>query len=143
MTFTPPDPSTPFGARVQRRLHEARTIWFVSVGRDGTPAPNLVWFHWDGEATIVVYTRPDARRLVHLAAHPQLALNLDSDGTGGDMIIVSGTAVRDPGQPAADRHPGYLVKYGDAMTGVSGSPEQFAGDFSVPIRVDITKVRGH
>jgi PPOX class probable F420-dependent enzyme len=141
VTFT--IPAGAFGDRVRRRLQDESTIWFVSVGRDGTPAPNLVWFHWDGEATLVVYSRPDARRLVHLASHEQVALNLDSNGSGGDMIIVSGTAGPDPSVAPADRHEGFLAKYREAMTGVSGSPEAFAADYSEAIRVDLRKVRGH
>jgi len=39
-----PDPTTPFGERVARRLREEPVIWFTSTSRDGTPQPNPVWF---------------------------------------------------------------------------------------------------
>ena len=38
-----PDPSTPFGERVQRRLREELLVWLTTVGRDGAPQPNPVW----------------------------------------------------------------------------------------------------
>lgn len=51
----------------------------------------------------MVFSRPGARRLAHPAEHPRVALNLDSDGRGGDMIIVAGTAAHAPDVPPADR----------------------------------------
>ena len=53
-----PDPSTPFGQRVQRRLRDEQVIWLTTVGADGTPQPNPVWFLVDG-TTVVVYNRPE------------------------------------------------------------------------------------
>jgi len=32
-----PDPSTPFGERVRRRLSEEQVIWITTVGKDGAP----------------------------------------------------------------------------------------------------------
>jgi hypothetical protein len=32
-----PDPATPFGARVARRLREEVIIWLAAVAADGTP----------------------------------------------------------------------------------------------------------
>jgi len=45
-----PDPNTPFGERVQRRLATSKVIWLTTVGADGTPQPNPVWFVVDGES---------------------------------------------------------------------------------------------
>ena len=36
------------GERVRRRLTGEMTIWLTTVGRDGTPQPNLVGLLWDG-----------------------------------------------------------------------------------------------
>ncbi len=46
-------PSTPFGARVAQRLREEHLIWLTTVGADGTPQPNPVWFLWDGASVLV------------------------------------------------------------------------------------------
>jgi hypothetical protein len=37
-----------YGERVRRRLTGGMTIRLTTVGRDGTPQPNLVGFLWDG-----------------------------------------------------------------------------------------------
>lgn len=38
------DLTTEYGARVARRLQDEQVIWLTTVGRDGTPQPNPVWF---------------------------------------------------------------------------------------------------
>ena len=83
------DTSTPFGARVERRLREEQIGWLTTVRGDGLPQPSPVWFLWDGE-TILIYSRPDTPRLRNIAGNPKVALNLDGDGRGGDIVILSG-----------------------------------------------------
>jgi len=136
-------PSGAFGERVSRRLREEKVIWLVTVGRDGTPQPNPVWFLWDGADSVIVYNRPDAQRLRHLADRPRLALNLDGNGQGGDIVVLAGSARRDDAVPPADTHDGYLAKYRDDMVRVSGSVERFAEQYPVPLVVEIDRVRGH
>src|SRR4051794_2919919 len=135
-------PEGPFGERVARRLTEETIAWLSTVGADGTPQPNPVWFLWDGADSVLVYNRPDAQRLRHLAARPNLSLNLNSNGHGGDVVVVAGTAQRDATAPAPDRNEAYLAKYRDAMVGVSGTIEKFAADYPVPLRIDVRRIRG-
>jgi hypothetical protein len=42
MSSVLPDPATPFGERVARRLREEAVIWLTTMGADGTPQPNPV-----------------------------------------------------------------------------------------------------
>jgi PPOX class probable F420-dependent enzyme len=137
-----PDPATPFGERVRRRLRVEQVIWFTTVGRDGTPQPNPVWFLWDGEG-IVVYCLASAKRVAHVRGRPQVALNFDGDGRGGDIVVLTGRAHLAEDQPAAHECPPYLEKYRAGMAAVSGSPEAFSQTYSVPIRVEVTAARGH
>ena len=44
-----PDAGTPFGDRVRERLVDEQVIWLTTVGADGTPQPNPVWFLWTPE----------------------------------------------------------------------------------------------
>lgn len=46
------DATTDFGRRVRERLTEESVAWLTTVGRDGTPQPNPVWFLWDGDAEV-------------------------------------------------------------------------------------------
>lgn len=137
-----PDPSTPFGERVARRLRNERLIWLITVGRDGTPQPNPVWFLWQGDDNVLVYNRTDANRLVHVRERPNVSLNFDGDGRGGDIIVISGTAAIATDAPAPHELPAYVEKYGDAIVQVSGSLEGFSKQYAVPLRVKIGRVRG-
>lgn len=136
-------PDTPFGERAGSRLRDAYVVWLTTVGADGTPQPNPVWFVWDGADTVVVYNRRDAHRLPHIDARPNICLHFDGDGRGGDIVVIAARAQRDLDLPPPHENPAYLAKYGDGMRRVSGSPEQFAADYPVPVRMDLQRVRGH
>jgi PPOX class probable F420-dependent enzyme len=72
MVFQLPDPSTPFGERVARRLRDERLIWLTTVDAKGMPQPTPVWFLWDAAtSTILIYSRADANRLAHLQQQRQ------------------------------------------------------------------------
>jgi PPOX class probable F420-dependent enzyme len=136
-----PDPATPFGQRVQRRLRDEKVIWLTTVGADGTPQPNPVWFLVDG-TTVIVYNRPDARRLAHIRRNPRVTLNLDGDGNGGDVIVLSGHAEVVVDQPLSHEFPPYIAKYREAAERISGNVEDFSADYSVAMRITVDRVRG-
>jgi PPOX class probable F420-dependent enzyme len=136
-----PDPSTPFGQRVQRRLREEIVVWLTAVGNDGTPQPNPVWFIWDGSG-ILVYNRPDAHRLTHVRRRPRVALHFDGNGQGGDIVVISGRAEVVDGEALPHQVPDYVAKYGPRMNRVSGSLEEFSRQYPVPIWIRDVGVRG-
>jgi len=136
-----PDPSTPFGERVRARLRDDTVIWLATVGDDGTPQPNPVWFLWDG-SSLLVYNRADAQRLRHVRTRPRVALNFNSGGGGGDIVVLTGRAELAGGEPPPHEVPEYLAKYGRSMTAISGSPEAFSRAYPVPLRVHPLRVRG-
>jgi PPOX class probable F420-dependent enzyme len=136
-----PDPATEFGERVRRRLRDEQVIWLTTVGGDGTPQPNPVWFLWEGTSALV-YNRPDAKRLLHLRSGPQVCLHFDGNGRGGDVVVLTGRAQILEGHPPAHEHSGYLNKYRESITRVSGSPEAFSEAYSVPVRIDVVRIRG-
>ena len=144
MAFQLPDPSTPFGERVARRLRDERLIWFTTVDAKGTPQPTPVWFLWDeATATLLIYSRSDAKRLEHLEKNPRVALNLDGNGTGGDIIVITGEAEVSELDPPADRLPTYVEKYRDYIARRYATPENFASVYSVALRIRPIAVRGH
>jgi PPOX class probable F420-dependent enzyme len=137
-----PDPTTPFGKRVQRRLRDEIVVWLTTTGADGTPQPNPVWFLWDGPS-FLIYNRADAHRLTHVRTRPFVALNFDGNGRGGDIVVITGRAELPEGEPPSHDVPAYLAKYRESMTRVSGSPEAFSKRYPVAMRVWPVKVRGH
>jgi PPOX class probable F420-dependent enzyme len=136
------DTSTAFGARAERRLREEVIAWLVTVRTDGTPVPVPVWFLWEGE-TFLVYSRPDTPKLRNLTRNPQVALHLDGNGVGGDIVVVTGEAAVSPEEPPADRVPEYVEKYAELIERNGWTPASFAADYSVPVRVRFGSLRGH
>jgi PPOX class probable F420-dependent enzyme len=142
MTSVLPDPATEFGTRVAQRLQEELVAWLTVVDGAGVPQPAPIWFLWDG-GTALVYSDHRARRLAHLRAHPQVALHLDGDGRGGDIVVLTGEIHVDEAAPGVPDNPPYLAKYGELITGGWGSAEHFAQTYAVPLRFRPDRVRGH
>jgi len=144
MPFQFPNPSTPFGERVARRLRDERLIWLTTVDANGTPQPTPVWFWWDeATSTFLVYSRADAKRLAHISQNPRVAFNLDGNGRGGDIIVITGEARLSPNDPRADQLPVYVEKYRDFIVRGFGTPEHFAELYPVALRIRPFAIRGH
>lgn len=135
------DLETEFGARVAQRLKTELIIWLTTVRHDGIPQPNPVWFHWDG-TSFLIYSQPDKPKLRNIARNPNVALHFNSDGEGGDIVIFAGQATLDESAPANHAVAAYVGKYREHMAAMGMTPEAFANDYSVAIRVTPTKVRG-
>lgn len=136
------DSSSEFGARVLRRLEQEEVIWLTTVRADGLAQPSPVWFLWNGE-TLLVYSQPDTPKLRNINGNPQVALNLNSDATGGDVVVISGTAAIDEQPTPAAEEPAYLSKYRSAIVRMGADPAQFMQSYSVAIRIRPARVRGH
>lgn len=136
------DTGSEFGARVARRLADDTIGWLTTVGADGTPQPSPIWFLWDGE-TVLIYSRPNTPKLRHIAANPRVSLNLDGNGRGGDIIILTGDAQVDETAPSSEALPTYQAKYAKGIRQLGMTPTSFAQAYSVAIRFRPTKLRGH
>ncbi len=144
MAFQLPDPSTPFGERVARRLHDEPIIWLTTVDAKDTPQPTPVWFLWDeATSTFLIYSRADAKRLAHIQQNPWVALNFDGNGKGGDIIVITGQAQVSSDDPPADQLPPYVDKYRELLAAMSYTPAHFASIYSVALRIHPKVLRGH
>ena len=101
-----------------------------------------MWALWDGE-TFLIYSRPDTPKLRNVESRPRVALHLDGDGRGGDIVIVTGDARIDPQAPPADRITAYIDKYREGLRRIGMTPESFARAYSVAVRVTPRHLRGH
>jgi len=136
------DLKSDYGRRVDRRLKEEAIIWLTTTGSDGTPQPRPVWFLWDGE-TFLIYSRPGTAKLRHIEANPAVALNLDGDGSGGDIVIMIGRATIMKEQPTADEVQAYIEKYGWGIERINMTPAQFTQTYTEAIKVKPLMLRGH
>jgi PPOX class probable F420-dependent enzyme len=90
-----------------------------------------VWFLWDGEESVLMYSMPSAR-IANLQANPRVTLNFAGDGHGGDIVVFSGAATVDRELPRADANESYLSKYREGIARIGSTPEAFASDTANP-----------
>ena len=135
------DETTEFGRRATRRLHESIIGWLTTVAPDGGPRPIPVWFLWDGDRSILVYSRPEKRKLANIAANPNVSLNLDSDGIEADIVVCWGEMHVSNDSPS-NEVASYVAKYAGRIEALGWTPESFAADFSVPLRIELSRIHG-
>ena len=97
---------------VSGRLTSDDYGWLTTVAKSGQPVPRLIWFYFDG-ADLTVYSMPRAAKVAHIKAHPEVSLNLDSDGNGGGIIVVGGIATVDATDVDGRQDAPYWAKYED------------------------------
>ncbi len=136
------DTSTPFGARVARRLNAEHIIWLVTVDPQQVPQPIPVWFDWD-EQTFLIYSQPNTFKLRNIAHNSQVALHLDGDGQGGDIVVFTGEARIDPDAPPANAVARFVARYAQGFQRIGTTPEGFAQTYAVALRVTPQRLRGH
>jgi PPOX class probable F420-dependent enzyme len=122
---------------VSDRLTSDHYGWLTTVAKSGLPIPRLVWFFFDG-TDLVIYTVPDAAKVGHVKRHPQVSLNLDSDGNGSGIIVIGGTATIDATDVDCRTDEPYWAKYGDsaAKFGIADA----MANYGTRIRITIDKV---
>ena len=135
------DETTEFGRRATRRLQEEIIGWLTTVAPDGGPRPIPIWFLWNGDRSILVYSRPEKRKLANIAANPRVSLNLDSDGIEADIVVCWGE-MRPSDDPPANEVPDYVRKYAGRIEALGWTPESFAADFSVALRIELSRIHG-
>ena len=130
-----------FSEAVRSRLESEPCMWMTTVKPNGQPQTSLVWFLVDGD-DIVMYSLADSPRPANVESNPAVALNLDSNGRGGGVVTMEGSACIDESIPPVPANARYLEKYGGNIErGSWKTPEVFAAKYSVPIRIEIDRVR--
>jgi PPOX class probable F420-dependent enzyme len=135
------DTSTEFGAHVTKRLEHDTIVWLTTVSPGGTPHPTPVWFLWNGH-DIVLFSQPDKPKLSNSAANPHVALHLDSDGHGGNVVVATGRARTDPTGPTEAERDAFKRKYADDLERLGVTYDELAASYSVTVRIAPDKLRG-
>ena len=138
----PIDTSTEFGQRLQKSLSAQETIWLTTVNSAGVPNPSIVWFLWEDDS-IYILSQPHQIKVKSIAANPQVALHFDSDGHGGIMQVINGTATLLEPATVETVPATYFSKYEQGLKGLGYSHQDMVTGYSQPIRITIDKVRGH
>jgi PPOX class probable F420-dependent enzyme len=122
---------------VSSRLTSDHYGWLTTVGKSGQPVPRLIWFYFDG-TDLTVYSMPQSAKVAHIKAHPQVSLNLDSDGNGGGIIVIGGTAAIDATEVDCRTDEPYWEKYREDAERF-GLIDMMAG-FSTRLRITPSRV---
>lgn len=125
---------------VRRHLEDEEVVWITTVAAGGQPQSVPVWFVWEDDA-FLVYSRPDTPKLANIAGNPRVSLHFRGTRSGGDVVTFEAQARRVDDHPPADRVEPYVEKYRRGIAGLGTTPEDFAADYSVPVRIVPTKVR--
>lgn len=133
------DPQDPQGKTALLRLQEERAGWLTTVASDGTPQSSPIWFIWD-EDDLYLYSRRSPR-VSNIRQNPRVSFNLDGNRLGGKVVVFEGTAIIDEQAPSVDENEQYLDKYGPVMEEREWSPEWFAENYPVFIRIQPTRFR--
>jgi PPOX class probable F420-dependent enzyme len=126
------------GPDVRERLEASLIIWMTTVAPDGQPQTSPVWYLWQ-DSEFLIYSLPASPRVRNLRANPRVALNLDGDGEGGDIVTMEGVATLDDDGPPSTAVPAYRAKYLPLITSYGWTPESFARDY--PQRIVVTPDR--
>lgn len=135
------DQSSEFGARVARHLRKEAVVWLTTVSPSGAPLPRPVGFLWDGGENVFVYSQPGAR-IRNISANPKVTLNFRGDASGGDIVILSGTAQVDESRPPAGQDAGWVAKYAAAWERTGMTAESFSERFNTPVCIRVIAVHG-
>ncbi|QGN32632.1 pyridoxamine 5'-phosphate oxidase family protein [Microlunatus sp. Gsoil 973] len=118
---------------VEARLRSNLMAWFTTVDPAGRPTSVPVWFLFQDDETVLIYSQPGKKKLRNLAENPHVAFGLDVTDIGRSNIRIAGDAfVADDVRPA-DENPAYLAKYLERIGALFGSAQTFAEKFTVPI----------
>jgi PPOX class probable F420-dependent enzyme len=134
------DTTTARGKHIQRRLEKEIVIWLATSGAEGRAHVVPVWFLWDGDS-LLVYSLP-GQKVRDMEANPLVAMHLNSNAEGGDIVRIDGTAARLRRYPAAHKVPDYVRKYAALIKSYGWTAESFAKDYHVVLRVRPTRFRG-
>ena len=122
---------------VLTRLKRELVIWLATASRDGHPHVVPVWFWWDGES-FLIYAVP-GQKVRDIQANSNVALQLNTDPVGDDVVRIDGAAKVDPKLPPAYKVPGYVRKYREQIQGLGWTPKVFSDQYHFAIRVTPTR----
>lgn len=133
------DPTDEQASKALERLQRERAGWLTTVAPDGTPKSSPIWFIWEDDE-MYLYSRRSPR-VANIRQNPRVSFNLDGNLLGGEVVVFEGTAVIDEQAPPVHENERYLEKYGPVMNERDWSPEWFAENYPVFIRVQPTRFR--
>lgn len=136
------DPTTDLAAaRLIRFLEQEPVLWLSSVRENGAPHLVPTWFVWDG-ATIVVVSKPGARKVRNVAADPRVMLALGDAEDDFDVGMLEAVATIDDEPTPLTLPAGFAAKYATRIAELGMTVAQFARVYSRVIRLTPVRALG-
>jgi len=126
--------------RAERRLREEAVVWLTTVRADGQPQSTPVWFVWDGDHEVTIYSIPNQPKLRNIASNPKVSLHFNDHG-GDDLVALEGEARIHESAPPPNEVGAYIEKYRQGISNIGSDPDAFAKSYSTAIHVRITRAR--
>lgn len=136
------DQSTVFGRRAQERLASESTGWFTTITASGQPKSIPVWFLWRDDESLLIYSQPNALKMRNIRINPKVSFNLDSDGQGGNIVRLEGTAEAPENFPLLTEVEEYFEKYREQIPSLGISAEELAATYSAAIVIRPERLTG-
>jgi PPOX class probable F420-dependent enzyme len=134
--FQPPDPSTPEGAHIARRLREEQLLWLTTVDEAGVPHSLPLAFLWDeAQSNFLIYSMLEGDRdhMRHIRQNPKVGLHLEMSGV--IPIVLTGEAEICADAPLSDQVPAWVEKYQALFSQMGMTLQQAAAVAPVALRV--------
>jgi len=137
------DLNTKFGRFAKKYLKSEYFVWLTTVDSTGTPQPRPVWFVWENDS-VLIFSQAKAHKVKHIQNNPNVSLHFNTEDEKGEkrLIVFTGAATVDKNCPPANRNRAYMRKYKSGITDLNATPEQFANEYPVAIRIAPAKLRG-
>jgi PPOX class probable F420-dependent enzyme len=137
------DFNSKLGRKAKKHLKQEYFIWLTTVDSKNTPQPRPVWFIFEKDS-ILMFSQPQAFKLKHIARNNKVSLHFNSSDKKGeeDIIIFHGEAKVISDVPPANKVSAYLRKYRAGIKSLGATPEQFAREYSVAVRISLDSLRG-
>jgi PPOX class probable F420-dependent enzyme len=140
--LTDVDFTSDVGRKALERLQREELIWLTTVRRDGAPQPSLVWFVFQDDQTVLLFSQPGAAKIRAIRRNPNVSLNFNSDANGGSVVVLNGQAVLGDTSLSVEKVPAYAEKYRAGIARLGMTPEQMAVEYSQPIVITLGTLRG-
>lgn len=135
------DLTNPKNAHADERLRKETIIWLSTVRPDGRPHLVPVWFLWDG-SIVLIFSQPNTQKMRNLRQNTNVALALESNGDGSDVVTLEGKAELLTHNDVTSSHPAYIEKYGEDIKDLNLTPEAMMQSYSQAIRITPTRFMG-
>lgn len=136
------DQSTDRGQHVAERLRTNVIAWLTTVRAGSQPDSVPVWYLWQEDGTLLIYSRPNTPKVRNLHVHPQVSLTLDDTHGGSDVVRIEGTAVVHADDAGQQVVPAYAAKYGDGISYIGyEDAAAFGAVYSTAIVITPTRYR--